>query len=512
MAWLAGAGAWDATAGGARFDPIGMPGAFELGVRDGCVRVRLEPLPGRAAVDVSVQPSVLDHAVGRSAEAAGVDPAVASRLVRRHVVELLGAHGLPVPCDGPLVAVVGAASFPLLREPYRQGRHPVADVPRWVAEALRRPDARSGARALFGDRTTRRVVAAFARRLVGWEADTVDLFRVGLASAAAQVLDADRLARLLEADGLVVAPAHWPRVDDLRAARRVLRGLEPDRVARWLDGVVAADRPDAAFAELVVLLRGVRHHLPSRLPGRLDDLLALCRSLTPLDPRGAIVGGAEPLPPRATTRRTVAVGAEGDEAMRAVRPAPRRRRDRPVPVAAAPTRPAAQARAQAQVQATTRDRPTPAAARDVRDLAFAAPAVGARAAALAASSPDRPLPRPPWATLVDGATLPGDLQLELPRTPAELRAWGRVLESCVGDFGPAALAGRSLLVGVRRHGRLVACGELTPAGTIRQLLGVRNRRVPEPVAAAVVSHLVRAGAVDGRAPQNRAWLHGQPSA
>jgi hypothetical protein len=412
VAWLEGAGRWDETASGARFAPAGMPGVFDLAARDGCLRVRLEPLPGRAGVDVSVQPSVLVHAVERSARAAVIDPDAAAARVARAVAALADRHGLAT-VDGTshtagpgaaslpaglgassptagldtldhtslaslagaasLTAGLGAASFPVLGPPYRAGRAPLTEVPRWAAAALRQPDARRATQALFGPATTRRVVRALVRCLIGPEGGEhrpgssdrhsgndghdghdghdgngrhdghdwhdgnggrdghdghhahdghdghdghddrhaapsvrpVDLFRVAVAHCGAASLDGDRLADLLTQPGVAVDPAAGPDVDTIRRARRLFADLPADRLARWLIDVVRADRPAPAFEEMVHALAAVRGHLPARLPGRRDELVALCRSLTPIDPRGH-PGGVDPLPPRRPATRRVA--------------------------------------------------------------------------------------------------------------------------------------------------------------------------------------------------------------
>ena len=91
----------------------------------------------------------------------------------------------------------------------------------------------------------------------------------------------------------------------------------------------------------------------------------------------------------------------------------------------------------------------------------------------------------------DGCVLDGDLELVLPRTPDELRAWGRMLGNCLGDFGAAVAEQRSVIVGVRQRGALVAAVELLPnLREVRQFLGVRNRVPPRSVVDPVLARLV----------------------
>ena len=561
VGWLDGAGRWDEVADGARFSPADQAGSFVLTAHDGRLRVRLEPLPGRAGVDVSVQPAVLAHAVERSARAGGVDPAVAAGRVADAVAELVERHGLTSVDNGSLVARLGAASFPLLGPPYDAGAAPLGEVPRWAAPALRHRDARRAADALFGPATTRRVVAAFARRLLdpgpahGTATRPLDLVRVSIAHAGSVALDPDRLADLLarpsrtsdashptsnaepttddttttgtraaaDVSNATPTPTHPPAavpdVDTIRRAQRLFVGLPAARVASWLGDVVDADHPAAAFAELVDALHDVRAPLPTRLPGRRDELLALCRSLTPLDPRGG-TGGVESLPPRRTRAQaataTTSTGAatagaltDGGRSGRATppgRPAARRRRAPATATArtgvgAAAAAMSAPAPVVAYVDPLRRVPPAP----DPGGRALRAPTVSTAANRSAAGAPQQPLPRPPWAAAVDAADLGGGLTLELARTPAELAGWGRLLQNCLADFGPAAVDGRATLVGVRHHGRLTACAEVSADGELRQLLGPNNRRAQPPVVAAVIAHLDRAGALHPTSPTNAAW-------
>jgi hypothetical protein len=105
-----------------------------------------------------------------------------------------------------------------------------------------------------------------------------------------------------------------------------------------------------------------------------------------------------------------------------------------------------------------------------------------------------------------GVEVGAELRLLLPRTGAELVAWGRLLRSCIGSFGAAVAAGRSVLVGVEEGGVLAYCLEVAPDGSVRQFLGERNRPAPRPVVAAVCGRLVTAGIVDPGRPANEVWL------
>ncbi len=105
-----------------------------------------------------------------------------------------------------------------------------------------------------------------------------------------------------------------------------------------------------------------------------------------------------------------------------------------------------------------------------------------------------------------GIEVGADLRLVLPRTSDELVAWGRRLRSCIGSFGAAVAAGRSVLIGVEASGALSYCREVAPDGSVRQFLGERNRTVPRSVVASVCDLLVAAGVVDPARAANEVWL------
>ena len=102
----------------------------------------------------------------------------------------------------------------------------------------------------------------------------------------------------------------------------------------------------------------------------------------------------------------------------------------------------------------------------------------------------------------------GDLTLVLPHTAGDLTRWGRLLSSCLGDFGPAAVAGRALIVGVQRANSLLLAVEVTPDGRIRQFCGVANRAPRDADRRAVVRALALHGVLDVRSAYNRPWLSG----
>ncbi|MGA2836219.1 MAG: PcfJ domain-containing protein [Acidimicrobiales bacterium] len=98
------------------------------------------------------------------------------------------------------------------------------------------------------------------------------------------------------------------------------------------------------------------------------------------------------------------------------------------------------------------------------------------------------------------------LVLVVPRSGAELQAWGRRFANCVGSYSAAVEAGRSHIVGVELHEVLSYCLEIKPDRTIRQFLGYRNRAVPREHATVVARYLMSRGALDAGNAANRVWL------
>jgi hypothetical protein len=94
-------------------------------------------------------------------------------------------------------------------------------------------------------------------------------------------------------------------------------------------------------------------------------------------------------------------------------------------------------------------------------------------AAIAPVTPETALSPPLAIRSLDGRGV-GDLTFIVPRVAGDLARWGRLLSNCLGDFGPAAAAGRSHIIGVQRANRLIYAIELTPAGTVRQFCGRAN--------------------------------------
>ncbi|MCB0965083.1 MAG: PcfJ domain-containing protein, partial [Acidimicrobiales bacterium] len=98
------------------------------------------------------------------------------------------------------------------------------------------------------------------------------------------------------------------------------------------------------------------------------------------------------------------------------------------------------------------------------------------------------------------------LEWAVPRTVGDLHRWGGILANCLADFGAAAAEGRATILGLLRGDQLRYALELTPDGTIRQLVGPANRPAERWVRVAAVGALGRAGIIDPSRPANAVWL------
>jgi hypothetical protein len=484
--------------------PCGRPArstTFVLGVHDGRLRVELALVPTSRRVDVSFQPDLFGQIlpVGPGPCADGS----AGAAVAHRVASLGAGTAMWCPADpagSGLLAVVGGAALPLLGAAYDAGAAALGEVPRWAAALLGETTPRRAVRAAFGAKGTKAVARALVAGLVAPHPGgtggatrigpappdgSVALHRVAAALMGVPALEPDRLARVLAAEGPAANPGQWPDGTQLAVGRAVTSRLGPVGAERVLTEAVTTEDGMTVLDELCRLYPGVADQLPARPPTRLVALRDLCRSLLPLDPDpSADRWGRVPRSPttRSVPSRPVASAGRAG------------RGGRPAPGGAVPTRPPTDASPPA-----ARPRAGPGLPRDPRARAHVAPA-----------APPAPtnaaFHHPPAVAALHGVEVGADLRLLLPRTSDELLAWGRVLRSCVGSFGAAVAAGRSLLIGVEERGALAYCMEVAPDGSVRQFLGQRNRTVPRPVVASVCDLLVVAGVVDPTRTANEVWL------
>lgn len=498
----------------ARVRAVGSDGAppteLRFTIGRGRATVALVLLAGRREVDVSIQPGLVASVVGREGDA-----------VAGHLAAFAARHGAWSPAEpagAGLLDVVTGMTFPLLGAAIDRGASGLAEVPRWAAPVLAAPTARDAAQRAFSTRATRPVVAALAGGLVPGPAPSPDprascrtpagsggpqrpptpagrapggggthrggpeavrppqppdLFPLAL-GLMATALTPDRLARVLAADGPDRRPVDWPDGEVVALGCRHTATWGEHRTERVLrDAAELADGP-LLLAEALRLQGLVGHRAASRLPNRLEPLRDELRALLPTDPNphGLVA------PPR---RRPT----------RPARPA--------TPPAAGPAR---------RVVAPVVE-PPPPTVDERRRAMWRAPATQGTA------PPEHvPLHHPPAVLVLAGVEVMGaggPLRLAVPRTGAELTAWGERLGNCVGGFAAAVNEGRSIVLGVEAGDRLAYCLEVRPDGGVRQFLAARNRPVPPADAAAVLAAVSATGLVRREAPGNDAWFEASPT-
>lgn len=411
------------------------PLRFVLGI-DPTVRLAVGlRIADRHSVDVSRQPGVLARAAGERA----ADVAARCRRV-------CSDHGLWLaPANASVLVVTGGAAFPILGATYERGADALASVPRWAAPVLAEASPGPAARRAFDTRSTRATARAIPVSLGVAPGRTPRLAGLGLAIGGADVLEPDEIVAVLRhgADNAAVLTS-----DDIRALRRAARMWGRRVVAPLLREVAGATAATARLVTALSMWGSVGRRFDRRVPHRLDDLVAELRDAMPVDPG----------PPAAL--RPDRPPASGTPS--AVTPAP--------PRAARTDDPATG--------------PTPAPRPVARQAAAGTPVPDARPphhvpqmAPIRTSTPSTRTSLPVHARLapLDGAHLDRSLRLVLPRSTWELAAWGTRLQNCLGDYCASALAGRSLIVGVERSGRLTYCVELTADFRVRQFVGHRNR-------------------------------------
>jgi hypothetical protein len=404
------------------------------------VHVDLVLLGGDRAVEVSFHPAATVDLVQGHARRRGSDGNGWTAPLLRAIVEDAGRWGSWTPTgDGPsALAVLGGVTHPLLGAAYDTGTAPAGEIPRWASPALAEATVPAGAVRLFGAHASSRSVARalavlLARPVIAW-------WQLALASAMSVVGRPDDVAAVLRAEADSSEPVRLPTAEDRAAMRAGLALLERARAKRLVldalatDGERGARRLAAALRTLVDAKDDVRWPPPVRLA----ELETTCLRATAIDPA--------PSPPTMPL-------------------SPPARVDPPArPTAERPPSWATPRRAPAGVRTTGAGR--------AGEAAFA---------------------HPPAARALDRRVVGerNDLELVLPRTPKELQAWGRILGNCLADFAPAVAEHRSVIVGVKERGALVAAVELLPSlQEIRQFLGAGNRVPPSHVVDPVLRHLV----------------------
>lgn len=471
--------------------------AVRFRIDDGRLTIGMLVAARRSAIDIRRQPSLLWSLVADAAVEHDCPPGQLRRRVSVELHELSRTHGGWVPADDQLDGsrLTLGLCYPMLGPVLDGGARALGEVPRWAAPVLAAPDLREAAAVGFGSKATRRVVRALASSVCSPSGaiTSIRLVPLGFAMMGREILDADRLAAVLERPATGDVEQRWPDVDLVELGREQLPRLGAPRVARLLRDAADMELGVSLLRATLTLLQKVGPQLPARLPNALQQLYDLSRSAAPIDPA-----------PRLAPRD----GYAWDDAMRCtdarrasdLPPAPP---NRPEPAAAigrtaAPTSTIESAEHRVREifgPGTTGVNPS----RPVPSHALAAPTARRSASGGTIRHSQR-------VRAIDHLDLGGDLQLVLARTKPELAEWGRQLHNCIASFGPAVASGVSTILGVRLAGRLAYCLELTDQGEIRQFLGDRNHAVPVQDTRIVLRALLEHQLLDPERPANEPWL------
>jgi hypothetical protein len=118
-------------------------------------------------------------------------------------------------------------------------------------------------------------------------------------------------------------------------------------------------------------------------------------------------------------------------------------------------------------------------------------------AAFVEELPDEVLPIPQGWQPVDGlAEVNQQWEIKLPKRVNDLKLWGKLLNNCVGGYGPAVQQNRSVIFGVFEEGRISHCVEVDPTwGRVNQFYKRNNQYADPQIRESVVSSLSMAGLV-----------------
>ncbi len=448
----------------------------------GRVKVGLAvPVLGRI-VDVSMQPGAPCEALREAGHRSVGQWDSIEATAREALAEAARrSDAWEVPEDVSLLAAFGGLAFPLLAAIYDGGAIPLREVPRWAEPVLEASSARDAARVAFGSKATRPVVRSLVTALRPTMGGPVDLTSLALGLIGVEILDPDRLGRVLAQERPSPASTDPPDLPDLtvlaEASRRVCR-WGPQRAERVLRDAASNPGGLRLLLDTVRYARDLEGHGPQRLPSRLTDLHDVHRIRIATAP-----------PPRPVVERR-----------RPTRPTRRPAIQRQVASAPAP-------RLQDRDARVTQQR----LAVEAADRADAVSRPGHRIYAPPGSYPPvaahEPLNLPDAVRRIDGTTT-GDLTFIVPRTAGDLDRWSRALSNCLDDYGPAVAAGRSTIIGVQHGGDLRYALEITPGSVVRQFVGPANRPPGDLIRRRVVAGLADVGLLDRTAPGNAAWFAG----
>ncbi len=366
------------------------------------VTTGLELLDGQRTIDVTVQPDTIVHLLRGLAGRNRRDGNAWERALARRLEDKAVDWGFEPanPAGEELAPLIASLGFPIIGLAAARGATPPPYVPRWAEPVLSAPDARAAARAAFGRSASRRVVRALPASFLG---------------------------------------------GDSEPAQHALISLMPLALAMSL--------PEQSSADLIanVLLADSADHAPQHWPDT-DQLEALRRGFRLFGPDLSATLAAEALGSLPGPGRLIYLVVHVPMLFSSNdRRLPRRIDDLESDIA--------------DLVVTEMEVPPPP--REVRAAAYHADR--------GIDLPVEPLYQPGPAAVVDvgeefqypervlrlhGASF-GLYSIALPRTRHELRGWGRQLDNCMADYCDSVAASQSVVLGLRRDGRLVAGAELT---------------------------------------------------
>jgi hypothetical protein len=118
-------------------------------------------------------------------------------------------------------------------------------------------------------------------------------------------------------------------------------------------------------------------------------------------------------------------------------------------------------------------------------------------AAFVEELPDEVLPVPQAWQPVDGLSeVSRKWEIKLPKRVNDLKLWGKLLNNCVGGYGPAVQQNRSIIFGVFEEGHISHCVEVDPTwGRVNQFYKRSNQYADPHIRESVVHSLSMAGLV-----------------
>ncbi len=252
---------------------------------DGHVRIGLA-MPGiDRVVDLSSQPSAVIKVLREAAATAGTPWGQVEKVMMDAIAVAAESSGAVLPSGCLPSGTLAAAAFPLLAQAFTPGSSQDWTIPNWAEPILASRTIADAARVAFGDKSTKSIRRAMAVSLSpSGEPTQVNLDRLALALMGRDVLQPDRIARVLTAQHLDQSGHHLDTTT-IKDARRVLVRWGDQRSERVLTD--AARQPhgiDTLLATIAYAAQlkddGPADPLPNRLAELHDSYRVLMRTAT----------------------------------------------------------------------------------------------------------------------------------------------------------------------------------------------------------------------------------------